>query len=90
MLLPYDTQLNPLTGADDLALQVKSQLSRHYLVQQVLQESAVTANSDLVSYEYCEALLYVAATWGGRRTRSYADFVRWELGLLREPAFILL
>jgi hypothetical protein len=78
----------PLAVPDELSESQKQRFSRSYLVQEVLQQTAIEAYSDQVYYDRGEVLLYLAATTGGPGTRAIADFVRWELGLLRHPVFL--
>lgn len=89
LLARFDSRAKLLAGPSDLAAHVGSQMSRHYLAQQVLQEQTIAPPSDLIQYERCDAWLYVAASFGGPRTRTYAYFVRQELGWVREPALVV-
>ena len=40
-------------------------------------------------YDKTDALIYTAKTWGGAESRIQAGFASNELGMLRDPAFVL-
>lgn len=89
LVRPFDPTLRPSLYPSEMYNRFAAQIRRHYPARPSRLASAAEAVPHVTLYDRVDAWLFVAETYGGTRTRSYAYFVRCELGWWRDPALLL-